>query len=224
MNLGDFIDTFKDVIAQRVVESYPPLYRPSGNGGTLPRLLRKPLGAQADAIRGVVEGDGGVEAASAVELHLGPERIDAGGHRGGESVDGGHRVHSADEQREPLPGRGVDQSEGVSKPRTPAALRMPLAVRWYLLARRQVGGPVAHAPDNALGQQGGQGAVDRRVRLAEDACQLRRIDEWRPAEGVEHLLFGHGHSSSVAIEGTGGQPSHDNAGTEEGSGIVSGDR
>ena len=25
MNLGDFIDTFKDAIAQRVVESYPPL-------------------------------------------------------------------------------------------------------------------------------------------------------------------------------------------------------
>ena len=52
MNLGDFIDTFKDAIAKRVVESYPPLYRPSENGGTLPRLLRKPLGAQADAIRG----------------------------------------------------------------------------------------------------------------------------------------------------------------------------
>ena len=52
MNLGQFIDTFKDAIAQRVVESYPPLYRPSENGGTLPRLLRKPLGAQADAITG----------------------------------------------------------------------------------------------------------------------------------------------------------------------------
>ena len=52
MNLGDFIDRFKDAIAQRVVESYPPLYRPSENGGTLPRLLRKPLGAQADAIKG----------------------------------------------------------------------------------------------------------------------------------------------------------------------------
>ncbi|MDE2860921.1 MAG: hypothetical protein OXL35_05445 [Chloroflexota bacterium] len=52
MNLGDFIDTFKDAIAQRVVESYPPLYRPSENGGDLPRLLRTPLGAQADAIRG----------------------------------------------------------------------------------------------------------------------------------------------------------------------------
>ena len=52
MNLGDFIDKFKDAIAQRVVESYPPLYRPSENGGALPRLLRRPLGAQADAIRG----------------------------------------------------------------------------------------------------------------------------------------------------------------------------
>ena len=53
MNLGGFIDTFKDAIARRVVESYPPLYRPSENGGTLPRLLRRPLGAQADAIRGL---------------------------------------------------------------------------------------------------------------------------------------------------------------------------
>ena len=52
MNLGGFIDKFKDAIARRVVESYPPLYRPSENGGALPRLLRKPLGAQADAIRG----------------------------------------------------------------------------------------------------------------------------------------------------------------------------
>ena len=44
MNLGEFIDTFKDAIAQRVVESYPPLYRPSKNDHKLPRLLRKPLG------------------------------------------------------------------------------------------------------------------------------------------------------------------------------------
>ena len=52
MNLGEFIDNFKEAIARRVVESYPPLYRPSDNGGKLPHLLRKPLGAQADAIRG----------------------------------------------------------------------------------------------------------------------------------------------------------------------------
>ena len=60
MNLAGFIDKFKEAIAQRVVESYPPLYRPSeacarpgsGNGGKLPRLLRTPMGAQTDAIRG----------------------------------------------------------------------------------------------------------------------------------------------------------------------------
>ena len=52
MNLGEFIDRFKEAIARRVVESYPPLYRPSENGGRLPRLLRTPLGAQTDAIKG----------------------------------------------------------------------------------------------------------------------------------------------------------------------------
>ena len=52
MNLGGFIDTFKDAIARKVVESYPPLgERPSENGGTLPRLLRKPLGAQLSPSR-----------------------------------------------------------------------------------------------------------------------------------------------------------------------------
>ena len=55
-------DTFKDAIAQRVVESYPPLYRPSENGHKLPRLLRKPLGAQEDAIKG---------AALSLEAHRG---------------------------------------------------------------------------------------------------------------------------------------------------------
>ena len=52
MNLTGFIETFKEAIAQRVVESYPPLYRPSENGHKLPRLLRTPMGAQEDAIRG----------------------------------------------------------------------------------------------------------------------------------------------------------------------------
>ncbi len=53
MNLGEFIDTYRDAIAQRVVESYPPLYRPSDASTVpLPQLLRTPLGAQADAIRG----------------------------------------------------------------------------------------------------------------------------------------------------------------------------
>ena len=51
MDLAEFIDTYRDAIAQRVVESYPPRYRPSDCGKTLPALLRTPLGAQADAIR-----------------------------------------------------------------------------------------------------------------------------------------------------------------------------
>ena len=62
MDLAGFIDTYRDAIAQRVVESYPPLYRPSENGGKLPMLLRSPLGAQADAIRG---------AALSLEAHRG---------------------------------------------------------------------------------------------------------------------------------------------------------
>ena len=52
MDLAGFIDTFRDSIAQRMVESYPPLYRPSEHAVLLPALLRRPLGAQADAIRG----------------------------------------------------------------------------------------------------------------------------------------------------------------------------
>ncbi len=52
MNLAEFIDTYRDAIAKRVVASYPPIYRPSGNGRPLPGLLRTPIGAQADAIRG----------------------------------------------------------------------------------------------------------------------------------------------------------------------------
>ena len=77
------------------------------------------------------------------------------------------------------------------------------------LARRQVGGAVAHAPDNAVGQQVGQGSVDGRVRLAQDARQFRRVDERHPAEGVEEverLSVGEGHISSVVKEGRGGQP------------------
>ena len=62
MNLGEFIDTYREAIARRVVESYPPLYRPSEKGRSLPRLLRSPLGAQGDAIRG---------AALSLEAHRG---------------------------------------------------------------------------------------------------------------------------------------------------------
>ena len=66
------------------------------------------------------------------------------------------------------------------------------------MARRQVGGAVADPSDDALGQQVDQRAVDRGVRLTQDACQLRRVDERRPAEGVEQLSFGDCHTLSVA--------------------------
>ncbi len=52
MDLAEFIDTYRDAIARRVVASYPPRYRPSELEKPLPALLRTPLGAQADAIRG----------------------------------------------------------------------------------------------------------------------------------------------------------------------------
>ncbi len=52
MNLGEFIDTYRDAITERVIASYPPVYSPATDSRPMPRLLRTPLGAQADAIRG----------------------------------------------------------------------------------------------------------------------------------------------------------------------------
>ena len=83
MNLGEFIDKFKEAIARRVVESYPPLYRPSENGGTLPRLLRRPLGAQADAIKG---------AALSLEAHRGTTVVGEMG-TGKTFIGAGRRAH-----------------------------------------------------------------------------------------------------------------------------------
>ncbi len=88
MNLGEFIDTYKEAIAQRVVESYPPLYRPSENGGTLPRLLRSPLGAQGDAIRG---------AALSLEAHRGTTVVGEMGT--GKTFIGAAAAHMAGFQR-----------------------------------------------------------------------------------------------------------------------------
>ena len=88
MNLGEFIDTYKEAIAQRVVESYPPLYRPSENGSTLPRLLRTPLGAQTDAIRG---------AALSLEAHRGTTVVGEMGT--GKTFIGAAAAHMAGFQR-----------------------------------------------------------------------------------------------------------------------------
>ncbi len=52
MNLGEFIDTYRDAITERVIASYPPIYSPATDSRPIPRLLRSPLGAQEDAIRG----------------------------------------------------------------------------------------------------------------------------------------------------------------------------
>ena len=52
MNLGEFIDTYRDAITERVIASYPPIYSPATDQRAMPRLLRQPLGAQEDAIRG----------------------------------------------------------------------------------------------------------------------------------------------------------------------------
>ncbi len=88
MNLGEFIDTYKEAIARRVVESYPPLYRPSENGGTFPRLLRTPLGAQTDAIRG---------AALSLEAHRGTTVVGEMGT--GKTFIGAAAAHMAGFQR-----------------------------------------------------------------------------------------------------------------------------
>ena len=56
MNLARFIETHKDAIAKRVIESYPPLYQPNqgDQNAPLPKLLRRPIGAQEHALRGVI--------------------------------------------------------------------------------------------------------------------------------------------------------------------------
>ena len=54
MRLPEFLNTFADAIADAVVRTYPPIYDAETRrscGFDLRRLIRKPLGAQADAIR-----------------------------------------------------------------------------------------------------------------------------------------------------------------------------
>ena len=55
--------------------------------------------------------------------------------------------------------------------------------------------------------------MNGRVRFAKDARQLRRVHEWRLAEGVSQLSVGEGHVSGVAREGDGGQSSCVSAGS-----------
>jgi hypothetical protein len=56
MNLSQLMDAFGPAIAEAVIRTYPPLYDAEARracGHDLRRLLRRPLGAQADAIRAV---------------------------------------------------------------------------------------------------------------------------------------------------------------------------
>ena len=52
MTIGDFINFYKEAITNRVIESYPPLYNPREQDDPMPRLVRKPMGAQEHALRG----------------------------------------------------------------------------------------------------------------------------------------------------------------------------
>ena len=101
-----------------------------------------------------------------------------------EARNGSHRVHPADEQRQPLPGHWVGPHEvrGHCKAEAHGGLSDALGRQVVLVARRQMGGAVADPPGDAVGQQAGQAAVDGRVRLAKDACQLHRVDERQTAE------------------------------------------
>ena len=54
MRLAEFLDTYRDAITDAVVRTCPPLYDAETRRACsfdLGRLLRRPLGAQADAIR-----------------------------------------------------------------------------------------------------------------------------------------------------------------------------
>ncbi len=56
MNLADFIDRYREAVTRAVIQTYPPIYDGEARrtcGFNLGRLLRRPLGAQGDAIRAI---------------------------------------------------------------------------------------------------------------------------------------------------------------------------
>ena len=57
MNLADLLEHYGDAIARAVIQSYPPLYDADARRSVIAapgRLLRRPLGAQVDAINATV--------------------------------------------------------------------------------------------------------------------------------------------------------------------------
>ena len=81
----------------------------------------------------------------------------------------------------------------------PGNLADAFGVQAVSLARQQVSDAVAYPPDDAVGQQLSQMAVDGRLGMAKDGGQLHQVDERHPVEGVEEMSFGTGHKSSLTI-------------------------
>ena len=114
MNLGGFIDTFKDAIARRVVESYPPLYRPSGERRHAPQAAPQAPGGAGRRHQGrgpLPQGTPG---------HHGRRRDGHGQdlHRRGGGAHGGLRAHPLHLPASPgaqVEARGGD--DGARRPR-----------------------------------------------------------------------------------------------------------
>ena len=101
-------------------------------------------------------------------------RIWTCGHGSGEAVDGGHRVHPAYEQRQPLLGHRIGPHEvrGRVEVQKVGSLSDTTGRQVVSPARRQVDGTVAHPPHDAVGRQASQDVADGRVRLAQDEGQI----------------------------------------------------
>ena len=106
-----------------------------------------------------------------------------------EAVDGNYTILPANQQRQPLPLHGIGPHEvrGRVEAEDLGGLSDATGRQVVSSARRQMYGAVGHVPEDAIGQQVGQMAVDRRVRLTQDERQFHRVDERQPAEGVEQL-------------------------------------
>ena len=107
---------------------------------------------------------------------------------------------SGDKRRQPLPGNRVGAHEGRGRRKTEEPDNLADALRFQVLslARRQVDGAVAHAPDAAARHKSDQPTVVAREWVAQEACQFRRVDERHSAESVQKLSLGGGHTPSLA--------------------------
>ena len=86
MDISEFIQTYKDAIAEKVTEAYAPRYQPGqpGQDKPLPALVRKPMGAQEHAVRG-----------TALSLEVNPGTIIVGEMGTGKTYIGAAAAHMA---------------------------------------------------------------------------------------------------------------------------------